>query len=340
LLNGIISIPSPEPSCEYLPILSQGFVYSTTVQPTIDNIVKEVDGEIITEVINELEIYTTYYVRTFLSTETETSYGNEITFTVENIYNGDVHLNTQNQVDSFGNNINNYNEIDGNLYIGDSGNSEEILNLDSLNGLFKISGNLRITDNTDLTTLSGLDNLIFAGGDISILFNDSLINISSLGGLTVLQGSIYVSLNNSLENLTGLNNLNTINGDLGIGGASIIDLEPLSSLTNIGGSLLIDSSDILLDLNGLENLTTIGGNLWVGFGNFQNYSLISLNGLENLTSLGGEFKIIYNPSLIDYCSIENLIISLNDNGNEFNYIVENNLYNPTIQDILDGNCSL
>tara|TARA_B110000046_G_C12764774_1_gene302395 strand:+ start:152 stop:640 length:489 start_codon:yes stop_codon:yes gene_type:complete len=105
LLNGSITVTSTEPNCENPLILSQGFVYSTSIQPTIDNVVKEVDGETITEIINDLETETEYFVRTFLSTETETYYGNQISFIVENFFVGDVNLNSQNEVDDFGNTI-------------------------------------------------------------------------------------------------------------------------------------------------------------------------------------------------------------------------------------------
>ena len=61
--NGIISIDS---NCEF-PITEQGFVYATTIQPTLNDNQVNANGTDVTSTIENLEPDTTYYVRTFLT---------------------------------------------------------------------------------------------------------------------------------------------------------------------------------------------------------------------------------------------------------------------------------
>ena len=68
-----------------------------------------------------------------------------------------------------------------------------------------------------------------------------------------------------------------------------------------------------------------------------NILLTNLDGLENLIQIDYALHISSNIALTDFCGLENLFI--NGVGPSF-YTVENNAYNPTQQDIIDGNCSL
>jgi len=76
-LNGTISID--EENCEF-PIIEQGFVFSTEVQPTIEDTQVNVNGIDVTTTIENLEPNTTYYVRTFLTNALGEFYGNEVSF--------------------------------------------------------------------------------------------------------------------------------------------------------------------------------------------------------------------------------------------------------------------
>ncbi|MDC1313245.1 DUF5017 domain-containing protein, partial [Flavobacteriaceae bacterium] len=76
-LNGTISID--EENCEF-PIIEQGFVFSTEVQPTIADTQVNVNGTDVTTTIENLEPNTTYYVRTFLTNNDGEFYGNEVSF--------------------------------------------------------------------------------------------------------------------------------------------------------------------------------------------------------------------------------------------------------------------
>ena len=78
--NGIISLNS---NCEF-PITEQGFVYATTIQPTLNNNKINVNGTDVSITIENLEPNTTYYVRTFLTNALGEFYGNEINFISNN----------------------------------------------------------------------------------------------------------------------------------------------------------------------------------------------------------------------------------------------------------------
>ena len=77
-LNGVIS--NSAQNCEPPNNTQQGFVYSYSVQPTLNNNVVYVDGtEISTTIVNALN--KTHYYRTFITTVSGTFYGNTISFT-------------------------------------------------------------------------------------------------------------------------------------------------------------------------------------------------------------------------------------------------------------------
>ena len=77
-LNGVISIVSQ--NCDDPNNTEQGFVYATTIQPTIANTKVNVNGTDVTTTLENLEPNTTYYVRTFLTNALGEFYGNEVSF--------------------------------------------------------------------------------------------------------------------------------------------------------------------------------------------------------------------------------------------------------------------
>lgn len=74
-LSGIIKAPTCEST-----VTSQGFVYSTTTLPKIDDSVIEINGENISIELSNLKQYTKYHYRTFFVNPTGEYYGNEVEF--------------------------------------------------------------------------------------------------------------------------------------------------------------------------------------------------------------------------------------------------------------------
>ena len=77
-LNGVISIVSE--NCDVPNNTEQGFVYSTEIQPTLEDIQVNVNGTNISTTIEGLTPNTTYYVRSFLTNTLGEFYGDEISF--------------------------------------------------------------------------------------------------------------------------------------------------------------------------------------------------------------------------------------------------------------------
>ena len=82
-LNGVISIVSE--NCDVPNNTEQGFVYSTEIQPTLEDIQINVNGTNISTTIEGLTPNTTYYVRAFLTNNLGDFYGDEVSFTTTDI---------------------------------------------------------------------------------------------------------------------------------------------------------------------------------------------------------------------------------------------------------------
>ena len=80
-LNGVISIVSE--NCDVPNNTEQGFVYSTEIQPTLEDTQVNVNGTNISTTIEGLELNTTYYVRSFLTNTLGEFYSNEVSFSTE-----------------------------------------------------------------------------------------------------------------------------------------------------------------------------------------------------------------------------------------------------------------
>ena len=82
-LNGVISIVSE--NCDVPNNTEQGFVYSTEIQPTLEDIQVNVNGTNISTTIEGLTPNTTYYVRAFLTNNFGDFYGDEMDFTTNEV---------------------------------------------------------------------------------------------------------------------------------------------------------------------------------------------------------------------------------------------------------------
>jgi len=206
--------------------------------------------------------------------------------------------------------LSNVTTLPGALIIQNNGNSDllGLSNLTSVGGIFIIDYG---SDYQGPVSLSGLENLIEVGGTLSILTNPNqpIYNIDPLQNLVSLGGLFLFSLD-LLENLDGLSNLQTVAGNL--------EIENNLDLTNV---------------NGLSNLTNVEGRLDIS----DNSLITNLDGLSSLNLVAGNLYIRANDDLNDLCGLTTLILG---DGLGGSYYVSSNGYNPTEQDIIDGNCSL
>lgn len=166
-------------------------------------------------------------------------------------------------------------------------------------------------------------------------------NINDLSPLSELTQvvKLVINNNNSLKNLNGLSNLQVVNGDLFIGqgdgieggNSSLNDISALSNIESLNGIFIIYNNDNLNNLNGLESFESVGRHLVIA----NNDNLNSLNGLESLKTVGQNLEIYGNGNLSNLCALQSLF---NNNGLSGYYLIENNSFNPTNTDLINGFC--
>lgn len=290
------------------------------------------------------------------------------------VYEGNISLSTQSEVDDF-----NYTIITGNLRI-DETISGDIVNLNGLSQLEFVGGSLTIFLNSALTSLDGLNNLNSVGGSISINGNLALNSIVALSNLVSIGGDLSIAHTPVLTSLNGLSGLTSIRSLSLHSVSALSDIQALSSLSVITENITINGCIALQNLNGLDGITSIGGNLDLNFNGFvdltglhnlssvggfvqineldnltnvyslsnlqfiashltitRNNVLADLGGLSNLETIGGDLKISNNSLLSIFCGLYEL---LKTNGLLGDYEVSDNAANPTIQEIINGGSCL
>lgn len=236
---------------------------------------------------------------------------------------GDIYLNTQGQVDNFLINYPNCTDFPGSMDIGTdfSGitNLNGLQNLNSiggdliirladlltsltgLNSLNTIGGYLEIANNEGLVSLTGLENLDSIGGYFDIVDNPELANLHGLESLDFIGGELVIRNNDALTNISELENIDSLYGLHIVRNDVLINLEGLENLQFVQGNFRIDDNQALTSLEALESLSYVGGTLTVE----ENASLINLEGLENLNSVG-VLSLGYNNLITGLLELENL----------------------------------
>jgi len=195
-----------------------------------------------------------------------------------------------------------------------------LVNLNGLNGLDSIGGDLNIQCNNGLTSLTGLESLTLIGGNLRIGRayypgfsrnqndkgyggNPSLTSLSGLNNLTFIDSSLVIGSNDALTSISALANVTSVGGGIEISfNSTLASLTGLEGLTSIMGDLSIRGADSIVDLTGLNNLCSVGGDLSL----IGHNSLANLSGLENLESIGGSLGVCANGQLLSLSGLENL----------------------------------
>ncbi|PTX61464.1 hypothetical protein C8N46_104107 [Kordia periserrulae] len=239
------------------------------------------------------------------------------------VFNGNLVLKTQADVDAIG--TQGYNVISGTLVIGDffTGTNtpvpSDIVDLTPLSTITSVGRQIEIQSNPFLTSLDGLSNLRVTSG---LIIRDNQ-NLTSLDGLTSLN---RIDANPILTGQTFFS-----------GGAIVLIDNPaltsIEALSNINPQVIHEvtiKNTGLASLEGLGNLTEI-----IRLQIINNDNLTSLTALEGLTSVENTVFIFGNDSLSDYCALQT---SLQSNLDLTIYNVFDNQFNPTFQNIVDGDC--
>ncbi|MBF8150342.1 T9SS type A sorting domain-containing protein [Winogradskyella sp. F6397] len=255
---------------------------------------------------------------------------------------GDVYLSTQAEVDNFPVLYPNCDTLNGSLHI--VGN--DIVDLSPLQQIISIENSgLYINDNSQLTTLDGLQNIddaslieivnnpllanITAIDDIETVYNFKIINNDALIEIPPLQitqaNNFEISNNIGLTSLAGLSNLTTVNGPVLIDNndalANLAGLENLTTAANLG----ITGNEVLVQIDALTNLQSYLNTLFITL----NPSLLNINGLAGLLGVSGTIGISNNAALLHLDGLSNLT----NGNNPGSYLVLKIEYNDALNDI-------
>jgi hypothetical protein len=215
--------------------------------------------------------------------------------------------------------------------------------LKSINGFNKLTvidagiyltGTAGFTLTGPLTEIKGFQQLTTTG-DFD-LNGKNLVDISGFKNLTSIQGALHIS-QTALTGLEGFEKLASLGTDSRNGILMINDnpyltsLKGLSSLSELH-QIYFYANPALLNFEGLEKIKSVKNGINLN----NNIKLTNLDGLINLEGTFNGITITNNTELVNFCGLTKLI---NGGGNKSSYYILNNGYNPTVQDMNDGNCS-
>jgi hypothetical protein len=248
----------------------------------------------------------------------------------------------------------NLTELDGNIVLS---NIQFLENIDGFSNLTKIGGRLEINYcdaltglpaflnlknigydlilemNSNLQSLEGFKNLTSLGNSLGIRRNNKLKNLDGLGSIIKIPGQIWLEGNNELTDLGGINNLTSIGGTLWLeNNNSLTHFNGFSNLDTVWGSVRIEYNNALLDVDSLSNLAYIGESLTM----VMNENIQNIDGFTKVSYVGNNLELRYNAALNNFCGLRPFFT----NGTLGGYCsMGSNSYTPSVNDIIDGNCS-
>lgn len=321
-------------------VTKRGVVWSLSENPTTTDNKQSVgtgSGSFTTS-ITDLETSTVYFVRAYAINSEGTAYGDQQQFTTLNpesiakIFEGDVFLNSQQEVDEFG--AQGYTEINGFLKM--SNPNSDIWNVTELVGIQIVRGKLEVRFQKSLESLDGFEELTHVGGGFTIQFcdiltsmegirnieeigaftidrNESLIQLPSFSQLTKVE-SLGITSNNALLNINNFNGLSELDR------LAIADNERLQSITDFNSVerlefLVIADNFSLEQLDSFNKLKIVSGDFPSPFRELlikNNPNLKLIEGFEALEEVVHDLNIYDNSALTEILTFQNLIRVGND----------------------------
>ena len=237
-------------------------------------------------------------------------------------HNGDLRLETQEQVDNF-----NYTEVRGKLSITGS----SITNLSGMSGLERVTHNFNILDCNALLNLNGIETLEHVGWQINVWRNQILNDVTGLNGVNYVGGHIDLSSNPSLEEIAGFESMITASNEAYLQLINSSGLKRITAFQNMKDimAISIDGCDSLMSITGFSNLEKVNYTLVLW-----NCALLTdISGLSNITEVGTKIMIAHNDSLkLDdfqtFCSL------FNGATPPTSVFIQGNADNPTAEEIV------
>lgn len=218
----------------------------------------------------------------------------------ENIYNGNINLQNQIDVDNFG--LLNYDTITGTLEIG----------------IETFTSASNVVDLTPLSTLQSVNHLII----------NTAVNLLSLEGLHNLNSSVKslrLWRNHRLRNIDALSNINSIEGLIIFECRSLVSIASLeNAFAPTFTEIFIAENDELRNIDPLESFTAASTSD-PGIKILYNSSLQNINGLRNIITPGERLSIVGNPSLLNIDGLESITQIQDSNFTSYLEIINNDL---------------
>lgn len=226
--------------------------------------------------------------------------------------------------------------------------NDKLQNIDGLSNLISVDGRLTVNKNPLITNLNGLSSVEIVGNTITIRENEALYDFCGIKMLLEIGGysesyitTKYNRYNPSIDDIVQNEceyavPSDTYYGNLALFRQNDIDLVAAHGFSKIIGDLTFNGFEISstsLTFENFSSLTEITGSLVI----INTEVLENLNGFENLNRIGGNIDISRNSGLSNFCGIVSVLQTTN--GFSGNYTVQDNLFNPTQQELENGTCS-
>jgi hypothetical protein len=208
---------------------------------------------------------------------------------VENVFEGDIVLTNQDEIDDFGSN--NYTLVTGNvsiIYDENNPSGPEITSLLPLISIETISNDLLIQTLNDLENLDGLGNIVNIFGNVSLVGSSSLLNINGISTANFNKLLFLQSLS-ALETFPEFDQITSLE-ILRVQSLSIQELNSLNNLTEISLEISIGSNNMLETISGFQRLEVAGGNFRI----VGNSILQTVSGFTDLHTIDGDVSIVGN----------------------------------------------
>lgn len=239
------------------------------------------------------------------------------------------------------------------IYIDSNPNLETLKGLESTTAVQSIT----LSWNENLKSVEGLENLTSIEDILILERNDNLESLSDMGvtgngpvrlmvernpKLTILGSfkmrpllteedyQVIIFMNPELNSVSPLSNLTSMNNLYLFDNDGLENLAGLSNLRRVN-DLTIVANDGLTNLQGLEQLSVVD-NLGISL----NTELVSLDGLNGLTVVNQKLNLGANAKLSNLCALQTLI---DGNGIMSELEITSNAFNPSLEDLQNGNCS-
>jgi hypothetical protein len=239
--------------------------------------------------------------------------------------------------------FNNLESVNGDLSISNAGSPGSAVKLVSVNGFNKLASlpyslfiEMMAGNNYagPLNQIKGFKTLKTIGA----MFYIGGLNLTDVSGFSALEtiGQDFRIVKTKLANVNSFGKLKTIgqaaNRFINVqGNPNLVDFKGFTSLTAVYG-IYVAQNDALTSVDGLSGITSLPGGIIIS----GNKVLTNINGVSNVVGNCNDINVSENTILRNLCGLTKIA---NGGGTISNYRVNDNAYNPTLQNLRSGNCS-